>query len=400
MSPSTATRTSFRYRAANRDGGIVRGRLVAAGETEAVRRLVDEGLTPIEVDAADAVHFRRGVAKQDLAVAFRNVATLTGSGVPVEKAMAVSEGLVSERLAVALEQARGLIREGTPVSEALGAMPDVFPRAVVGIVQAGERGSTLASACESAAQQLESEAELRSQIRSALAYPALIVIMGLATVAVMSGVVIPRFAVVLDELGAELPTATRLMVSFSNAARESALSMTIALVLGAMGVRVWLRRQSARVLVDRTLLGLPVVGGLRLGFASARTCTALGAMLSNGMPLLAALDVVSSTVGDREIAGRLARARAAVARGLPLTEALTTERALTPVALQLVGVGEASSSLGPMLTRAGQLAATRAQRRLRTLATMIEPVLVIGLGVLVAATAAALLQAVYSVRPV
>jgi len=123
-------------------------------------------------------------------------------------------------------------------------------------------------------------------------------------------------------------------------------------------------------------------------------------MLSSGMPLLEALDSVGEASGDGEVAQRIARARSAVARGTTLTDALAAEGALTPVALQLVGVGEASSSLGPMLVRAGHLVSDRTERQLKTLVTLLEPVMVVLLGVVVAATAAALLQAVYSVRPV
>ena len=163
--------------------------------------------------------------------------------------------------------------------------------------------------------------------------------------------------------------------------------------------RPFLKRPEVRRRIDVTLLRVPVVGAIRLGFASARTCRSLGAMLSTGMPLLNALDSVGEAVGDMEVAARLRRARDAVSRGEPLTRSLAKEHALTPLALQLVGVGESSGNLGDMVTRAGGVAAERAQRSLRSLITLVEPTLVIALGLAVALAAAALLQAVYSVRP-
>jgi type II secretory pathway component PulF len=161
----------------------------------------------------------------------------------------------------------------------------------------------------------------------------------------------------------------------------------------------WAFTPHVRARIDGLLLGLPIVGGLRLGFASARACRALGGMLTSGMPLLPALDAAATATGDLEVSRRLANSRAAVARGARLTQALEAQRALSPLALQLVGVGEATGRLGPMLSRAGELVAEDADRSLRTAVALLEPALVVTLGLLVAGVAAALLQAVYSVRP-
>lgn len=399
MSARAPESLAFRYRAADAGGRIVKGRMHAAGRDEVVRRLAEDGLAAVTISSVSVRAYGPSVSVRDLAVAFRNVASLVSSGVPIERAMAVSEEMVSPALAVRLREVRRMIREGSSVAAALRSMPDAFPRSAVGVIDAGERGSTLDRACESVAEQLESEAELRSQLRSALAYPALIVLMGLATVGVMSGVVIPRFAVVLEELGAELPATTRLLLAGSAAVTRSALPLGLIVLFAIPACRTWLKNETVRVHLDRMLLGVPLLGRVRLGYASARTCRALGGMLSNGMPLLAAMDAASEATGDREISRRLGRARQAVAQGARLAEALTAERALTPLALQLVSVGEAGSTLGAMVTRAGDLAAERTERRLRAAVTMIEPLLVIALGIVVAATAAALLQAVYSVRP-
>lgn len=395
----TSDSVRFRYRATDPVGRIVKGEIVGSDPSHVVRRLLDDGLSALEVTPAQEPMHRRSISVRDLAIVFRNVATLVASGVPVERAFAVSEELVSGSLSGRLREVRRMVREGSTVADALGSMPGVFPRAVVGVIDAGERGSALGVACASVADQLESEAELRSQLRSALAYPALILVMGLATVGVMAGVVIPRFAVVLSELGAELPATTQALLTASEIFKRAVLPALVLTVLAIPVARAWLRNEHLRLRVDRVLLSTPVLGSLRLGFATARTCRALGGMLGNGLPLLAALDSAKSASGDREMTRRIECARDAVARGKRLTHALAEERALTPLAIQFVGIGEAGSSLGEMLVRAGDLAADRTQRRVRAAVTLLEPLLVIVLGVVVAATAAALLQAVYSVRP-
>jgi type II secretory pathway component PulF len=144
---------------------------------------------------------------------------------------------------------------------------------------------------------------------------------------------------------------------------------------------------------------MPVVGPVRHALATTRVARALGGMLGAGMPLLPALDAAREAAGDEAVAARLRSARERVAGGMPLTTALERERALTPAALQLVGVGESSARLGEMSRRAGDLAAQEAERGLKTLVTLIEPVLIVGFGAVVAFVAVALLQAVYAVRP-
>jgi general secretion pathway protein F len=391
---------SFRYRAVKTDGSVVRG-VASSDSPEALAvRLSSQGLYLLDSRAVRGTfRRRRRVSRQDLAVVFRNVAALARAGMPVERAMRASETLVGGPLRDALDEVRRSIREGRGVADAMSAQGEVFPAAIVGMIRAGERGSQLADALDRVASQLESEAALRSQVQSALAYPAMIVVVGLVSVVVMGGVVVPRFADVLAELGAELPRSTRVLLAASTLLRRYGVPGVIGFALGSVALSSLLRREDARCRFHAVLLRVPVLGGIRLGFASARTCRALGAMLATGMPLLSALDAVGDAAGDAEVARRLRQVREAVARGERLTPSLERAHALVPLALQLVGVGESSGDLGRMVGRAGDLAGERTERSLRALVSLLEPIMVIGLGFIVALTAGALLQAVYSVRP-
>lgn len=400
VSLNTPTRVAqFRYRAATANGRIECGVLLATSAAAATSLLAERGLAAVRVEARGEGLFRRRVSQQDVAVVFRNVATLVAVGVPIERALAASEPIVSPALAASIAEVRKLIREGRSASAALEALPDVFPRSAVGVVRAAERGGSLIDACAAVAQQLEETAQIRGRVRAAMAYPLLILLVGVATVAVMAGVVVPRFATILSDLGSELPPATRALLFASDLVKRGAVLLVPALVIGAPMASRWLRTPSTRARMDRLFLRVPVVSPIRLGFASARVCRALGGMLGNGMPLLAALDSVSDATGDAEITRRLAAARDAVARGMPLTDALRDEDALSPTALQLVGVGESSGSLAPMLGRAATVVGEHAERSLRTAVALLEPALVVALGVIVTGVAAALLQAVYGIRP-
>src|SRR5207253_4584697 len=166
----------------------------------------------------------------------------------------------------------------------------------------------------------------------------------------------------------------------------------------ALGVEVG-RRPGSRRRIEDALLTAPIVGPVRLALATARIARALAGMLAAGMPLLASLDAAGEAAGDGAAAARLARARERVASGAPLAATLEREGALAPSALQLIQVGESSGRLADMARRGGDLAALEAERGLKTLVTLVEPALIIAFGGLVAFVAAALLQAVYSIRP-
>jgi general secretion pathway protein F len=246
---------------------------------------------------------------------------------------------------------------------------------------------------------LEQEADLAGRIRQALAYPLVLLVAGVGSLCVITTVVVPRFAVILADLGQALPPATRLLLATAALARAYGLVLLFAVVVGVVFFLHWIATPAGRLAFHRLLLRLPVVGAVRHGFASARVGRALGALLATGVPILTALEAAREASGDFEVAERLVRVGRRVGEGEGLTASLRSEAAITPTALQVLSVGDASGRLGPMALRAGDLAAAEAEGRLHLLVSLLEPGMVVLFGALVAFTAAALLQAVYSLRP-
>ena len=298
-----------------------------------------------------------------------------------------------------LASAREELRQGKSFAQALAAGRGVVPGLVLGMIRAGERGSQLSAALEQVATHLEQEAELVARVRQALAYPLLLAVAGTVSVLVIGTVVVPRFAALLGDLGQSLPLATRLLLTGSALLSRFWLPLLVLVVLAIWGTVEWLRRPAGRHRADEAMLSFPLTRPVRHPLATARVARALGGMLRAGMPLLPALDAAREAAGDAAVAARLLRARERVAQGAPLTASLEREAALSPSALQLFAVGESSGRLGEMALRAGDLAAQEAERGLKTLVTILEPALIIAFGGLVAFVAAALLQAVYSLRP-
>lgn len=393
--------TRFRYRAAQADGRVVSGVMAASGPGEVDALLLDRGLHPLTLEPARASPlFRPRVSRQDLAIVFRSIATLVHAGVPLEQAVNASAVLArNAELRCAFSETRRLLTEGHRFSDALAQSEGLIPPVVVGMLRAGERVSRLGDSLEQAASQLEHEAELSGRVRQALAYPAILLVAGSASLVIIATVVVPRFAVILADLGQALPPATRALIASAGFLRAYGFWLLLLVAGGGALLLSWFGTPEGRGVLHRYLMLLPVVGRMRHGFASARAGRALGASLTAGVPILTALESAADAAGDVEVGGRLTRAARRVAEGASLTSAIELEQALTPTARQVLAVGDSSGQLGPMALRAGDLAATEAEGALKVAVSLLEPALVVGFGALVAFTAAALLQAVYSLRP-
>jgi len=390
--------SAYSYRAARQDGAIVTGAIEADSYGQASATLASRGLFAIAVTEAGEAH-RAAASRRDLAIVFRGIAALVSSGVPLERAVAASEPLASGPLRQTLAVARERLREGASFANALAMGRGVVPGLVIGMVRAGERGSQLGTALDQVAAHLEQEADLVGRVRQALTYPLFLAVAGMASVLVITTVVVPRFAAILGDLGQQLPPATRLLLGTSQFLSRFWIPLLLISVAAIWSAIEWARRPAGRKRLEEALLRIPFIGSVRRALATARVMRALGGMLRAGMPLLPALDAAREAAGDLAIGERLARSRERVMQGAPLALALEREGALTPSALQLVMVGESSGRVAEMALGAGNLAAQEAERSLRALVTALEPALIVAFGGLVAFTAAALLQAVYSLRP-
>lgn len=388
----------FRYRAARPDGATVRGRMEAVSPGEAAALLSTRGLYPVAVEPVrHGETVGRRPPARERAIVLRGLASLVTAAVPLQRALEATAALTGGRLRAALERIGRRVAEGQSLAAALAGEPVCFSAVTVGLVRAGERGLGLDRALAQAALQLEREAELRARIRAALAYPALVALVGVASVGLILFGIVPRFTSLVAEAGAALPPAAQVLFALSFAVRQHAAVILLGLVVaGAVGLYLV---HKGRGLWHRELLRLPVFGTIRHAFATARVSRILAALLESGVSALAALDVARDAVGDRAIADRLAAARDRVAEGAGLAAALAATRALTPAALQLAALGEAAGRLPVLLDKAAELEEQAAERRLRALVTLLEPALILCLAALVAFVAAALLQALYSVRP-
>lgn len=392
---------TYSYRAARLDGGIERGVVSADSRDQAERFVLGRGLFLLDVaeQAAPAGRHRPGASDRDLAVGLEMLGTLLASGLPLQRALAILGAASPRGWGAAVPAIASSIREGSALSSALARSPLHFPPLLIGIIVAGESGGRLADAVKRAAGVSARSATSREALRAALAYPIVLACASVLAIALLAGVVIPRFAAILQDLQQALPVSTRVVLGAAELARAASPPLALALLCVVALWRAWMRGADGRAAWHAALLRMPLVGDVRMASATALLAQSLGALLESGVPIAVALRDAAPAAGDTAIERRMGAAREHVIRGQRLSRALELEGAMTPVALQLLRAGEESGRVPAMLQHAAELEGARSARAVRGAVALLEPALVLFFGGIVAIVAIALLQAVYAVRP-
>lgn len=394
------TAASYAFRAVRPNGSIETGLVEASSREAAIALVAERGAFVVTMTSRHpGISGPGGPTASDLAVGLRSLATLLASGVPLSRALAILGDLAPPSWTAALPELQRRVERGELLGAALAASSLSLPPHIVGIIQAGEAAGGLGGATLSAAALLEGRAATRAAIRTALAYPAMLAIAGSASAALLVGVVLPRFAALIADANQRLPPTTWLVLQLGTVARVTAIPI---LFMAAVAATWWQRRLAQpdrRRRWHRWLQGLPGVGPVRRAAASANACATLAALLEAGVPVSVALHHTAPAAGDSATAAALLEVRHRIAKGESISAAMTAESALTPSAIRLIRVGEETGRLSAMLAHAGRIEADQAALRLQGLIRVIEPALILLFGGLVAVVAAALLQAMYSLRP-
>lgn len=340
---------------------------------------------------------RLSLAQQSLGLTL--LADLLESGLPLTRSLLVFEQVAGDEWAPHVPKLVAGVREGRGLAQALDELHLGFPPATIGIVRAGESGSGVGRAVRRAATELEDADRRQSALRAAMAYPALVAVLGTALSIVLVTVVLPRFAETIATSGQDLPASTRwVLAAATNIERWGGLVALLVLALAAF-VHNRLRSVDGRRQMDRLLLSVPLIGSIRWSRATARLTSTLGAMLESGVALRTGLKHATAAVGDDEIGARLVAARARMDAGESLASALKAEQVVSRPILQLVAAGADTGRLPSMLAFAARLEQRTSDHRIQWLTRMVEPTLILGFAGMVGIIALAMLQAIYSVKP-
>ncbi len=395
---------SFRYRASTDTGAMVEGVLRAATRDAALRELRRQQLWPVAVDpvaarAPSAPRMVGGASARRRAVAqwTRTVATLLDAGAPLDRALTVAQSQsIHVEVTDAAQSIRRAVQGGASLAEAMRLQPALFSSLHAGVVRSGEASGSLDKSLDTLAGYLEEEEALRAQLTSALLYPALMAIVASLGILVLLLFVVPRFATLLADMGGTLPMSTRILVFVGGAVTHGWWMIALVAGVAVIGVRTALASPESQRAWHARRLTLPLVGAIDRSLSTARFTRALGLMLQAGLPLLPALRLARAGVGNLAMAAELERATQNVVRGNGLASSLLG--VLTPMAVQLLAVGEESGRLDTLALRAAASHDEEVRRTLRTLASMLEPALILFFGAIVGFVALAMLQAIYAVN--
>lgn len=342
---------------------------------------------------------RAEMDSEGLAIGLRILADLLESGLPLTRSLALLTELAPSTWQPTIPSLIESVRQGSSLSRALESSVPRVPSLLIGIIRAGEGAGHLPSAIRRAAEHAEQVDAQRKAMRAAFAYPAIVAIVGLCSIGMIVGVVLPRFAGILADIGQELPRSTQLVLGLGTVARAAFIPAIVLAIVGAAWLHSLRQSLAGRRSVDGALLALPLVGTMRLSAATARICSSLGVLLEAGVPLRQAIANAGESAGDAVLQERLKRTSDRISAGDRLGRAMLDESAATSLACRLIAAGEESGRLSTMLSYAARLEQDRTERLVRQAVRAIEPTMLLALAAIVGLVAAALFQAVYAVRP-
>jgi type IV pilus assembly protein PilC len=390
---------AWEYAARDQAGRPLAGVLDAETEAAAVRALHERGLIVTalrprrEAAGADLLAPLRGVRLGDLAVATRQLAAMVGAGLPIRRALAVLEEQ-TERPALrdVVRSVRAEVEAGSALSAALAAHPRVFSHLYVSMVRAGEAAGALDDVLARLAAALERELALRHKIRSATTYPILLACAALAALLFMTVVVIPQFAAFYTSLAGSLtlPLPTRIAIGVSAAIRRFWWLWTALAAGAAAGLRRFLRTPAGREWYGRAVLRAPLLGPIARKIVVTRFSRTLGTLVSSGVPILRALEVTAQAVDNAVVARALAAVRGSVREGESIAAPLGGSGVFPAMVVHMVRVGEETGALDSLLAKIADFYEAEVDAAVASLASILEPALIIGMGAVIGALLVAL----------
>jgi type II secretory pathway component PulF len=341
---------------------------------------------------------RGRVPLKEMAVVARQLAIMSETGVPLTDALGcVREQVASGALGYALDEVIQDVLEGRSLTRALSRHPRVFSRLFVDMVRAGEASGQLSKVLDELASYLENNVDIAQRIRAAVAYPTVLMSVSLVAVILLVTFVLPRFAKLFEEMNVALPATTRAMMVCAGMLKQYWF-VGPAIVIGAwMLARVMSAHEGGSETIDRIKLSLPIAGSISRRVNIARIGMAVSTALNGGVPLVEALGTAVQVTENRVLRASLVSVRESIIGGMSLADAFQQCGQFPPLVRQLVAAGERSGKLAYMLTRLSSYYSREADAEIKSLTAILEPVLIVVMGVLIGVIAVSIISPIYSV---
>ncbi|MBB5372209.1 type II secretion system F family protein [Acidocella aromatica] len=391
----------FVYRALGNGGEMLRGTAEGADRAEIAGQLQKRGAMVLSIAPERRFSTLLRLELGGGALKRVELATLLAAGQDLDRALRLmAEEAANRRVSAVLGRVRDSVRDGAALTTALQREPRSFPRLYIGLVRAGEAGGQLAATLERLAGLLERQRSLAASVQSAMIYPAILLIAAIGSIALLLTQVLPQFVPLFAQNGVALPASTAFLLALGQVVSASApYALLASLVLG-FGLRALLRQPGPRLVVDRLILRVPLLGGLTREVLAARFARTLGLLLANGVALLPALTMTQEVLGNRAAQNAVAVAAESAKTGQGMARALQQAGCFPLRLVHLLRLGEETAQLGPLALRAADMHEERTRLALQQLVAMLVPAITILMGAAVAGIVSSLLLAMLSLNDI
>jgi general secretion pathway protein F/type IV pilus assembly protein PilC len=387
----------FAYTGRDLKGQRVAGTVSAASELEAVSILAGNSVFPIEVTAEKPKTgrgFGRRVRGQTMAMAYNQIAALLRSGVPLLRSLRVlREQTTNQVLKEVLGEVYSRVEDGESLADAMSRFPRVFSEMAVNMVRAGSEGGFLEDALDRVATFTEQQEDLKGRTMGALAYPMVLITVGVSVVSALIIFFVPKFAVIFERLRerGELPAVTEWLLWTSDTVRSWGIFILLFAVILGILVRSRLATEQGRRMADLVKLRLPMLGGIFKSLAVARFCRVLGTLLTNGVPILKSLEISREAAGNRILSEAIEKASENISSGESLARPLAASGHFPGAVVEMISVAEESNTLDDVLVNIADGLEKRTARRLDLMVRLLEPIMLLFLAGIVLMVVVALL---------
>ncbi len=388
----------FAYKGRNARGDLVEGTLDGDDSGAVADQLMHTGITPIEIrpfrggtgaaavkpDWFKKLFTEKPITQMDLMLFSRQMYTLLKAGVPILRALAgLQESTQNPTFAAMIQDLRESLDSGRELSTAMRRHPKVFSPFYVSMVQVGEMTGTLDETFIRLYDHLEFERETRERVKAAMRYPTFVVIAMVIAIVVINLFVIPAFAKVYAGFHAELPMLTRMLIGFSNFMVNYWMLMLAMLIGAVLGFRYYISTVDGRYKWDKYKLKLPIAGKIIFKSTLSRFARSMALSFKSGMPILQGLNVVGMVVDNEFMRSRIDQMRDGVERGESILRTAVATGVFNPVVLQMIAVGEETGDMDGLMFEIAAMYEREVDYEVKTLSAQIEPILIVGLGILV-----------------
>jgi type IV pilus assembly protein PilC len=393
----------FVWEARARTGEMRKGLMEAESEDAVNTRLRGQQLQPTKVKKKGRelkFQLGTGVGTKDIVTFTRLFATMIDAGLPIVQCLDILQGQTDNKhFAVVLRDVKASVEQGATFSDSLRRHPKVFDHLYVNLVQAGEVGGILDTILSRLAIYIEKAMKLKRQVKGAMAYPSIVIVVFILVLTILLVFVIPGFETMFKDFGAkdELPGLTKMVMAVSRGVVNNGVFFLLGLIGTVVGISYTYKTPKGRKLIDRMLLRLPILGDVLRKIAVARFTRTLGTLLTSGVPILDALEIVAKTAGNVIVEEAIMYSRQKISEGKNMAQPLLETNVFPSMVVQMVGVGEQTGALDTMLNKIADFYEEEVDVAVSSLTSMIEPAMMVGVGGTVGVVLIAMYLPIFSI---